>query len=96
VPGATGNDVVASSESAPTVATFFSPTLAEVLSVVEVGHACATPAPSIRGPWRCAKRAGKPPGTVSAPSASGTSTLLPKTLRVVIVLCRGGRRDVVT
>ena len=90
VPGATGNDVVASSESVATF-TFF---LFVVGPTSRGGHACATP--SIRGPWRCAKRAGKPPGTVSAPSASGTSTLLPKTLRVVIVLCRGGRRDVVT
>ena len=36
------------------------------------------------------RQARRQPPAVSAPSASGTSTLLPKTLRVVIVLCRGG------
>jgi hypothetical protein len=108
VPGATGFRLVASSSSlfvAPTppssskksfVATGKSRSISRQRpSGSSTSSGSPAPAPSTRGPWRCAKRAGRPPGTVAAPSESGTSTLLPKTLRVVGVLCRGEEREIV-
>ena len=97
VPGATPNAVLASSttSSSPSFSFRFD-------APISRQHPCSTssasPAPCVseRGPWRCAKRAGRPPGTILASSASGTSTLLPKTLRVVGALCRGVRWESVS